>query len=644
MVLMLASRTVTFSMARWSALLIMFVTLLGLATRAVANGPDLIVERAWLEDKGGKLSWEQVQQSGDWHIEPDSPVINRGYGANPIWFRLRIDPTLGPIAPHAKLMMRVRPSYLDELVLFDPLQAPAEQHAVGDHHARLAVAEHTSSHSYLLPAGTQSRYVWVRLSTTSTRMAHFEVMEESIMRQSNIRIEHFSALYLSVLFVFIVWGLFQLTIKYDRLIINFVAYQTTALLFGACLLGYASLYLEPWFAPKTLDKMMNVLAIASTYMVTLFSQQILETHEKYRWRRLFEMGLHMTFFTCFALLGLDQIRLAAQLNMSIIFFVPMYYFWVAIFTPQKQTLTASQKIPKWVILPYLGITLSITLLASLPALNLAGAAPISHYVVSFYSVCSGLMMMAVIQYRTVRNIKERSRLFAVAKQADLQAEHERMHRKETEQLLVMLGHELKTPLSTLLLQANDPQIPKAVSKGLGAAVSDMSHVIERTIQVGQLDHRKLEVQALACDLPGLISDLVQSLPESDRVELQIAPTGDRHLMTDVYLLSSIVRNLLDNALKYSLAGSRVSAHLHKSIQPAEWHFTVSNRPGRAGWPDASRVFDKYYRSPAASYRSGTGLGLFLIKSLAERLDYRIEYIPNEHSIVFHLTIPIKPEE
>ena len=115
-------------------------------------------------------------------------------------------------------------------------------------------------------------------------------------------------------------------------------------------------------------------------------------------------------------------------------------------------------------------------------------------------------------------------------------------------------------------------------------------------------------------------------------------------MTDVYLLSSIVRNLLDNALKYSPAGSRVSAHLHKSIQPAEWHFTVSNRPGRAGWPDASRVFDKYYRSPAASYRSGTGLGLFLIKSLAERLDYRIEYLPNEHSIVFHLTIPIKPEE
>ena len=70
-----------------------------------------------------------------------------------------------------------------------------------------------------------------------------------------------------------------------------------------------------------------------------------------------------------------------------------------------------------------------------------------------------------------------------------------------------------------------------------------------------------------------------------------------------------------------------------------WRLTVSNSPGRAGWPDPSRVFEKYYRNPAANYRSGTGLGLFLIQSLAERLGFRVEYQPNEHSIVFHLVIP-----
>lgn len=638
---MLSRLHAPFWLSRWSALLALCLLFLWLPQKALADWPDLIVERAWLEDKVGTMTWEQVRQSSDWRIEPDSPVINRGYGSNPVWFRLRIDPTQHQLDPNARLMMRVRPTYLDELVLFDPLQSPAKQHAVGDHHPKFQVAEHTSSHSYVLPAGSESRYVWVRLSSTSTRMAHFEVMEESIMRQSNVRIEHFSALYLSVLFVFIVWGLFQLTIRYDRLIMTFVTYQITAFMFGACLLGYASLYMEPWFSPKSLDKIMNVLAISSTFMVTLFSKLLLDTLERYRWRRIFELGLQLTFLVCFGLLAMDQVRLAAQLNMSIIFFVPLYYFFVAVFTPQNRTLTQSQKIPKWVILPYLCVTLTITLLASLPALNLAAAAPISHYVVSFYSLCSGLMMMAIIQYRMVQNIKERSRLSALAKQSDLQADQERMHRKETEQLLVMLGHELKTPLSTLLLHASDPLIPQTVSKGLGASVSDMTHVIERTIQVGQLDHRKLDIQPLACDLPGLIRNLAQSLPESDRIDLQITQTGDPQVMADVYLLSSIVRNLLDNALKYSPVGSLISAQLRRSIHPAEWQLTVSNRPGRAGWPDASRVFEKYYRSPAASYRSGTGLGLFLIKSLAERMGYGIEYQPNEHSIVFRLIIPIR---
>lgn len=619
----------------------MAVFFLLMASQANARSVELITERASLEDRSGSMTWREVQQSGDWQIKTNSPVMSLGYGSSPVWFRLRIDPTLADLPADAKLLMRIRPSYLDELILFDPLQTPAQQPAIGDSQPQHDSAEPSSSLSYSLPAGTQSRYVWLRLSATSTRLAHFEVMDELSMRQSNRRIEHFGALYLSVLFVFIVWGMLQLTVRTDRLTVTFVFYQISALLFGACLFGYASLYAEKWLPPIAIDKATSILAVLSTFFVFIFSSQLLDTLKKNRWKSVYNLTVQLAFLACIVLIATEQVRTALQLNMSIIFLLPMIHLLIAVLSPQNRQVRGQQKIPKFATVTYFSVTLVITLLASLPALNLAPATELSHYVVSFYSVCSGLLMMMVIQYRSVQNIKERSLLSAQAQQANQQAEQERHFRQETEQLLNMLGHELKTPLSTMLLQVNDPLIPTALSRNLGAAVSDLAHVIERTVQVGQLDHKKIELHQVDCDFPDFLKNLIANMPEANRIQTEIGHLHTNTLKTDVYLLNIVIRNLLDNALKYSPGSSLISAQLRQSIQPPEWQLTVSNRPGRAGWPDVSKVFERYYRSPAAHYRSGTGLGLFLIHSLTERLGGRVEYQPNEHSIVFHLTVPAR---
>lgn len=618
--------------------------LLGLCLVCTGQGwattRDLVTERAWLEDPTGAMSWQDVQQSNDWHIETRSKVISRGYGSSPIWFRLRIDPVASGLPSNATLKMRIRPSYLDELVLFDPLQSPAEQAARGDLQARTDSVEPRPSWSYSLPAGQSSRYVWVRLKTTSTRLAHIEVMDEAAMQRSNMRIEHIGALYLGTLFVFVVWGTFQLVFQRDWLSLTFVVYQITALLFGISFLGYSHLYASQWLSPKALNLCMNVLGILSTYMVFIFSNQLMGTFRAYTWRKVLNGSLHLVFAVSFLLLANDQIRTALQVNMSIIFVLPIMQWLIAVFTPIDRHAVDKAKIPKSAAVTYFSVSLAIALLASMPALNLVPATEISHYVVSLYSVCSGLMMMMILQYRSIQNIKEHSRLTAQTLQAQQRAEQEKQFRQETERLLAMLGHELKTPLSTLMLQVNDPQIPPQLSRGLGNAVMDMNHVIERTIQAGHLEQDNLDIRRVSCDLPDWLLSLVDSLPESNRVQTEIAPGTHKPLETDVYLLTIIVRNLLDNALKYSPVASVVSAQLRQSVNPAEWRLTISNRPGRAGWPEASKVFEKYYRSPAANYRSGTGLGLFLIKSLADKLGYRVEYQPNEHSIVFHLVIPV----
>ena len=66
---------------------------------------------------------------------------------------------------------------------------------------------------------------------------------------------------------------------------------------------------------------------------------------------------------------------------------------------------------------------------------------------------------------------------------------------------------------------------------------------------------------------------------------------------------------------------------------------VRNRVGRAGWPDPDRLFQKYYRAPAAQGTSGTGLGLYWVRQVAERVGGRVDYRGEDDDAVFTLRIP-----
>ena len=69
-------------------------------------------------------------------------------------------------------------------------------------------------------------------------------------------------------------------------------------------------------------------------------------------------------------------------------------------------------------------------------------------------------------------------------------------------------------------------------------------------------------------------------------------------------------------------------------------FAVSNVKGAAGHPDPAKVFERYYRSPAASGISGTGLGLWLSQQLAERLGTKIQLTLEADRVVFWFTLSV----
>jgi signal transduction histidine kinase len=121
-----------------------------------------------------------------------------------------------------------------------------------------------------------------------------------------------------------------------------------------------------------------------------------------------------------------------------------------------------------------------------------------------------------------------------------------------------------------------------------------------------------------------------------------------HLYADVDagLLKTMISNLIDNALAYSPPESVVTLTVQKitSQHPPSWLvLSVSNHVGKAGMPDAQKVFTKYYRAAAAHQRTGSGLGLFLVKNLAEMVEGHLLYrsSPSERvQVVFELHLPL----
>jgi K+-sensing histidine kinase KdpD len=162
------------------------------------------------------------------------------------------------------------------------------------------------------------------------------------------------------------------------------------------------------------------------------------------------------------------------------------------------------------------------------------------------------------------------------------------------------------------------------------------------VQTSQVEDGAIEVHMANCEVVTLVGDLLKTTPGHGRLELVHAEGATLGTRTDPYLLQVILRNLLDNALKYSAADAPVRIVIDSVNAANKWNITVSNRPGHAGWPDRQKVFEKYYRSPTASHRSGSGLGLYMIQGLARTLGGRLVYEPDAQWVRFRLEVTHSP--
>ncbi len=185
-----------------------------------------------------------------------------------------------------------------------------------------------------------------------------------------------------------------------------------------------------------------------------------------------------------------------------------------------------------------------------------------------------------------------------------------------------VSHELKTPLQSISgsaeLLANklvkEDDVPKFAEQ-IFEETKRMITLVEDIIKLSHLDEGAEEMQWQTVDLYGLAELTVRNLtPAAENACVTLTCSGEKAEMQGVpQLLSGIVYNLCDNAIKYNRAGGRVSVDV-KSIE-TDVILTVSDT-GIGIPPEAQeRIFERFYRVDKSRSKSmgGTGLGLSIVK-------------------------------
>jgi signal transduction histidine kinase len=190
-------------------------------------------------------------------------------------------------------------------------------------------------------------------------------------------------------------------------------------------------------------------------------------------------------------------------------------------------------------------------------------------------------------------------------------------------------HELKTPLASIRLyletlqnRALDESKRQEFYRVMLNDSDRLLSTIEQVLQTGRVGPSNRVLNSSVVELNGLITECVDRARALHRLEptlLDYRPGTAVRIMGDPTELRAAVSNLLENAIKYS--GNNINVVVEMSEVDGQ-HIWLRVRDKGVGIPktELKRIFKRFYRVPGltATRLKGTGLGLYIVRSVAKR--------------------------
>ena len=211
---------------------------------------------------------------------------------------------------------------------------------------------------------------------------------------------------------------------------------------------------------------------------------------------------------------------------------------------------------------------------------------------------------------------------------------DRQLRRRQQDFLASVSHEFKSPLAsmrlsaeTLVLRAKDPG-----SRHLGQRLLEdgerLLRMVDNLLSAAQVEAGRLSLTTESVSVAAAVSAAVadyEALAAAHDIVLSSDVATDLQVRADRLALETVLRNLLDNAVKACLSGNGSQVSVHGEAASDGRKVRIRVRDDGIGFPanEAARIFGKFYKSPARS-SPGNGLGLYLVRRLTEISGARAE--------------------
>lgn len=210
-----------------------------------------------------------------------------------------------------------------------------------------------------------------------------------------------------------------------------------------------------------------------------------------------------------------------------------------------------------------------------------------------------------------------------------------------------VSHELRTPLSVITLLSGNldalgerlaPQKRSAMVKDIRRHAQVLDELITDVLEMSSIDSGRLSSDLQLLDLAPLLRDEMQRLaPLAERRQQRLAASGEESLLVrgDGRQLRRVVRNLVNNAVKYSPEGGHIDCRWEllradaaraprpdwpgaELLDPGQWAALRIRDDGMGIDPaDQERIFERFYRVNSQTNVPGTGLGLAITRELVQ---------------------------
>ncbi|MBL0053348.1 MAG: HAMP domain-containing histidine kinase [Bacteroidetes bacterium] len=223
--------------------------------------------------------------------------------------------------------------------------------------------------------------------------------------------------------------------------------------------------------------------------------------------------------------------------------------------------------------------------------------------------------------------------------------------KMQKNFLLSVTHEFKSPLAAVKLNIQtlakhklSAEQTKGIIESTLSETDRLNDLVENALTAARIDTHSFSLVYSQINLSNLVLSIVQMKQRTNNAYLNVKCNIEDNVMVmgDDMALSSVVLNLIENAIKYSFDNVDVLISLQKQNENAI--LKIADKGIGMKQSEREKVFEKFFRIGNEETRNtkGTGLGLYIVKNIVELHKGSISVTDNvPQGCVFTVTLPCK---